>query len=562
MSKHRNLSIAAAALSAPLLLAGMTPAVASAAETTSAASGCADVELIVAGSDVSEADNETLNDIADRVKDGNGNVSVFVVQPDGDSTDYEKSKDRILQEASDRMEKTHEACEDTKFGLLGSLEGAGALGALASQIGEGDGPVDSESVGSTVLLRDPERNGDESSDTTTGGDSSSESETSSPSSDASSRGSSSSNDESSDDSDSTDSSSSGGDSYGTSSSSSSSSSNEPLFGEGGSAATDDDEQEPSEGDSGGTSSYSTDRTEGSTITTKSPSGVYGARESNFGEVEDRTTSLCDDGDEVCAASGSSGLVASAANVAMGDLDATPQLTERSINALGSMGKVLAAVNPAKAASIATNATVMSTAPNPVTGAILAADTLSVAAEVAKVWESDPNLPQLGEFIDLIDPSTELGQKVLSQTPGGLDPQAEAGLQQGVNVSRSILKVSPARILELSSRFATQGVTPSPAEWQSLGQDTLQLVADMGTALGDPNTAKAGEALSALDTSDSRTQLVNAGSADDDDSRSSRSSSSSSSSSSPQSDDDDSSNRAGSSSSTEDKAVETMQTQLF
>lgn len=157
----------------------------------------------------------------------------------------------------------------------------------------------------------------------------------------------------------------------------------------------------------------------------------------------------------------------------------------------SIVQILQGVDPAKVGSIATNAAIMAEAPNPQTGSVLAADVLAVASGISNIWHDDPNLPNLGDFADLLDPQTEIGKQMLAGL-SEIAPHVVKDMEEGVAIARAVDTVGVDRVLEVSSAIADQSVVPSPTEWEAIGQDVATIMHTLGTELDDPQLVAAAE----------------------------------------------------------------------
>ncbi len=101
-----------------------------------------------------------LKPIADSLADKHGNVAQIYTLPymarafDNGKT-YADSKSDGLSKAKDVLSEIAAKCSDTKFTITGYSQGADIAGDLASEIGNGSGPIKAEQVLAVGLLADP-----------------------------------------------------------------------------------------------------------------------------------------------------------------------------------------------------------------------------------------------------------------------------------------------------------------------------------------------------------------------------------------------------------------------
>ena len=178
-------------------------------------------------------------------------------------------------------------------------------------------------------------------------------------------------------------------------------------------------------------------------------GVLGQRERGFGELEDSTLSICSTQDSRCASNGMPTLLV---QVLTGDLQKTPELAHSVLRGLIAIGRLISNVDKQEIAQLASESTkcgasiatvtaaggagvaavssgVLAPAAVPaVAGAAVAAggaaqscgraaeSSLRVAADIYRLYKSDPDLIHAAELISLIDPDSENGQLILSKLP--------------------------------------------------------------------------------------------------------------------------------------------------
>ena len=101
-----------------------------------------------------------LKPIADGLKEQQGNAAQVYTLPymarafDNGKT-YADSKSDGLTRAKDVLNKIATKCSDTKFTITGYSQGADVAGDLASEIGNGTGPIKAEQILAVGLLADP-----------------------------------------------------------------------------------------------------------------------------------------------------------------------------------------------------------------------------------------------------------------------------------------------------------------------------------------------------------------------------------------------------------------------
>lgn len=492
--------VAVAALAVtPLMLSTL---ISPAAFAAPAGSGeCSDVELVIAGSRAGDGPaDDSLRRIADRVQRDGGSVGAFYAdgaKASGDITEH--------------LEHLKSDCPDATVSLLGADEGVSVLEDITEKVREGDGPIDQDALLTTVVLdasapapRSDTRAGSGASEATTTrreSTSSGDSEVTSIPATPTQRS-------------------------GANQSDAEVTSIPATPSRSGTSA---DASEPTTSPSGGTvlgaglpflgGALPTSPTTGTTpgaATGAAPmgpsvgggagdlGGLLGAFTGLGGMTEMATPGLGGNQPGGVGSPGglrkvqSSGLVESAATVAMGDLGHAPDTVVRSLSATVALGQVLMSINPMRVASLGTNAAAMAAEPNPMSAYIMAVDALAITASVATAWESNPALPQLIEFLDLIDPAHPLGQKVYAMMPEQLNPEQIKAIGIGVTISRKVLELGPSRILSLGSTVADQTIRPNPlAIPQALG-DSLTLATDLGMLLADPEVHQAGLTLTQLD----------------------------------------------------------------
>ncbi len=120
------------------------------ASTYSAEQFCADPSIPVG----------MLKPIADSIADKHGNAAQNYILPymarafDNGKT-YADSKSDGLTRAKDVLSKIAAKCSGIKFTITGYSQGADIAGDLASEIGNGSGPIKAEQVLAVALLADP-----------------------------------------------------------------------------------------------------------------------------------------------------------------------------------------------------------------------------------------------------------------------------------------------------------------------------------------------------------------------------------------------------------------------
>jgi hypothetical protein len=159
------------ALRTVTLLVSATVATSSVALTApaiaSAESGCgATFNLFIPGtwetSESADPDEPVgmLKPVADALKSAHGSEAAIYTLPymarafDNGHT-YADSKAAALTKSKQILSKVEKDCPNTKFTIVGYSQGADAAGDLASEIGNGKGPVDASRVLAVGLLADP-----------------------------------------------------------------------------------------------------------------------------------------------------------------------------------------------------------------------------------------------------------------------------------------------------------------------------------------------------------------------------------------------------------------------
>lgn len=511
----KPLAVASLAVT-PLLLSTLLPSPALAAPTNPSGGECSDFEIVIAGSKSGEGSaDDMLRRIADRVQRDGGSVGAFYA-------DGEKASEDV----SSHLEGLSDSCGETKVAFLGTDAGGDALKGLSEEIQDGSGPIGREALVTTVVM-DAKAGSVPATAPSRSSTSGGSGVTSVPAAPARKPAT------STDDAEVT----SIPAAPTTGSSSPSAAAQAPsaapsllpgLGGLLGGAAP----SAPAAGAAPSTSGTTgtSPSTSGTTGTLPSDPGVsgYGPTAPSAGALgglgglaetgtgllgafsglggmpEMATPGLGGAQPGGLGASGglrkvqSSGLVESAATVAMGDLGHSPDTVVRSLSAAVAMGQVLMSINPMRVASLGTNAAAMAAEPNPMSAYIMAVDALAITASVATAWESNPALPQLMEFLDLIDPQHPLGQKVYAMMPEQMTPDQIKAIGIGVTVSRKVLELGPSRILSLGSQVADQTVRPNPLALPKALTESLTLATDLGMLLADPEVHQAGLTLTQLD----------------------------------------------------------------
>ncbi|WP_075836341.1 MULTISPECIES: cutinase family protein [unclassified Rhodococcus (in: high G+C Gram-positive bacteria)] len=159
---HRAVALIAAATVAGASVALIAPAIAHAAPTTCAAT----FNLFIPGTweTTEDADPSVsvgmLKPVADALKSAHGSDAEIYTLPymarafDNGHT-YADSKADALAKSKQILSKVENECPKTKFTIVGYSQGADAAGDLASEIGNGKGPVDAGRVLAVGLLADP-----------------------------------------------------------------------------------------------------------------------------------------------------------------------------------------------------------------------------------------------------------------------------------------------------------------------------------------------------------------------------------------------------------------------
>ena len=531
----------ALAATASLIVSAVVPPTALADPVDVRGGTCSDVELIIAGSESGEdSADDMLRRIADRVQRDGGSVGAYYADGEDAAADV-----------TERLGHLSDECDSPQVAFLGAEEGVDVLTDLAGEIAGGDGPIDESSLLTTVVMDASAPSG-----ASTSGNSTRNAGSTSASGGTPNRA------------------------------------NRPEFEDSEITSIPAAPEQPQTNTlipglplpGGGAPAEPTPASPGadSTATLPSTSGTQSTLPSTSGT----TSALPGVGDMANVASGvgdlagtaglgttgggggllgaftglsgmpemvspglggtqpggvgspgglrkvqSSGLVESAATVAMGDLGHAPDTVVRSLSAAVGLGQVVMSINPMRVASLGTNAAAMAAEPNPMSAYVMAVDALAITSSVATAWESNPNLPQLMEFLDLIDPAHPLGQRVLAMMPEQLNEDQIKALGIGVTLSRKVLELGPSRILSLSSQLADQTIRPNPLALPQTIMESLTLATDLGMLLADPEVHQAGLTLTQLDPN----QLLAIGdSAESSDSSSSTSTGGSTSTSTPRS----------------------------
>lgn len=431
---------------------------------------------------------------------------------------YDKAKSALKKKLADTMTMVSKQCPQTMLALLGARQGAGAIGDLAADIGNGNGPVAPEKVVGVGLLSDPERapmSGMENTvpdtnkpcvmdDAATNGRSSSGeaptteavankggddqvAPTSSASADPSAAGSST-------------------PAAGAATSSTSPAAPDRTLGK--SCA-----DVPQQGGAGAIGQLIGDSVDGA--------GVYGQRSTGFGALSGRTATICVKSDATCASSRENTLVPLLARALSGDQKATPQAMQAAMKSATGMMKVLASINFGQITSmssdvqkVAANAPLlggaigtMLVAPNPISAGValkaavptaegvlgIGGGVLKVTANLVQVYESTPELPQIVDFINLINPDTKTGKDLLSHIPGGNSPQTVGALRAVIPILNALNAIPKAQVLSLGGDISqTLGKSlTNPQELVTLLSQSVSLFSTVaGAATGVESTPDA------------------------------------------------------------------------
>lgn len=187
----------------------------------------------------------------------------------------------------------------------------------------------------------------------------------------------------------------------------------------------------------------------SDLVTTSGTGVLGAREGDFGEMSDRTLSVCSSEDERCA---SNGMATILVDVLTGDLQRAPELGVSALRGIAALGRLIASVDKKEVAELSKSSTQCGVSVATVSGAVgtgyasvstgvlapaavpalMSAATaaggaaqscgatvesgMTLAADLYEQYTSDPDLVQAGEIISILDPDSATGKKLLSRLP--------------------------------------------------------------------------------------------------------------------------------------------------
>lgn len=187
----------------------------------------------------------------------------------------------------------------------------------------------------------------------------------------------------------------------------------------------------------------------SDLVTTSGTGVLGARDGDFGEMSDRTLSVCSKQDERCA---SNGMATILVDVLTGDLQRTPELGAAALRGIVALGRLIASVDKQQVAQLSKDSTACGVSVGTVSAAagtgyaavstgvlapaavpaLMGAATaaggaakscgsavelgLTLAADLYSQYRDDPDLVQMTEIISILDPDSATGKKLLSKLP--------------------------------------------------------------------------------------------------------------------------------------------------
>lgn len=161
-----------AGLLSTLAVVGLLSAACSSDSDEAKPAGCADVQAIfVPGTNETSptADPNVpaglLKAVADPLRsavgpDAMGISFVPYIAQFGNPTAYPESEASGVKATRDLIQSIATKCPSTKFALTGYSQGAAVAGDVATQIGNGEGPVDADKVVAVALISDPNRNPD------------------------------------------------------------------------------------------------------------------------------------------------------------------------------------------------------------------------------------------------------------------------------------------------------------------------------------------------------------------------------------------------------------------
>lgn len=483
-----------------------TPTTSSDDESTSTSTTSADDESTPTPTTSTAPDSSTSeDDVTDLTATTVGTYDPFAPKNTGDKA-YDSEKVASKQKLAAELTQVANDCPDTKFVLLGAREGAGAVGDLAADIGNGRGPIPADRVIAVGLLSDPERNAADGQEGTvpdynkrcvipaTSG-------------------------EQTDKADNT---------------TATTTSSAPNYAPKGSGAP---KANTASADIEKDVSYASERTLGQDCAptnggsgSKNPqlvgetvegAGIYGGRTQGFGSLSGRSATVCMQSDQSCATSRENSLVALLADVATGDQSKTPQAVQASLTAAMGLFKLLGAIDFNQVSSmassvqkVAVSGTVLTgavgsliAAPNPASfAAALAAaaptaqgvleitgGVLQTASQLVTAYETMAEMPQVVDFINLINPDTETGKKVLAAIPNGSSPEVTGALRAVIPVLNALNSIPKGQVLSMSGTIAstTAGAITDPTQIPMVLSNVVQLFSTViSSATGMSSNPKA------------------------------------------------------------------------